>query len=84
MTWSKVMPYLPVTSCGGPWDDHAYCAGWAMGRLDALLAEHPAELVALVDAGNREQADLIGMRHGYLVKQQGVDGEGLRLRFTRP
>jgi hypothetical protein len=63
-----VMPFLTVSTRGGPHDDSAYAAGWEMGALDAEL-EHrrPPVLEQLIHAANREQADLIGMKHGYQV-----------------
>ena len=64
--YGLVMPFVAVASKGGPFDDRAYCAGWEMGRLDALL-EHAAppvhEQPVLTD--NAQQADLVAMKHGY-------------------
>ena len=62
-----VMPFVTVTSKGGPHDDAAYCAGYEMGLLDALLGH--AYTFGLVNrtllTDNRAQADLIAMRHGW-------------------
>lgn len=35
--YGLVMPFVSVASKGGPYDDDAYAAGWAMGALDAKL-----------------------------------------------
>jgi len=75
-TYGLVMPFLPVTSKGGPYDDGAYVAGFEMGRLDALLSAHVfARHEATVHTANQEQADLIAMKHGYRMELvTGQDG----------
>lgn len=35
--YDLVMPFVTVTSAGGPHDDDAYVAGFEMGALDACL-----------------------------------------------
>lgn len=74
--YGLVMPFLPVTSKGGRYDDDAYVAGFEMGRLDALLAARVfARHEATVHTANQEQADLIAMRHGYRMELvTGGDG----------
>ncbi len=65
--YELVMPFLPVVSRGGPYDDEAFAAGYRMGRLDGDLAQgvdHPRP----IGVGEREQADLIAMRHGYAAR----------------
>jgi hypothetical protein len=63
-----VMPFVTVTSKGGPHDDEPYVAGWEMGALDAFL-EHarPPFHSQPIRSDNTAQADLIGMKHGYAV-----------------
>jgi hypothetical protein len=61
------MPFLPVASKGGPWDDDAFVAGYQMGLLDARLELGHLPESLTIYTGNREQADLIAMRHGYTV-----------------
>jgi hypothetical protein len=58
-SYALVMPFLPVTSRGGPHDDEAYVAGVEMGFLDRDLANDavPIEGEPIL-ATNREQADL--------------------------
>lgn len=72
-----VMPFLPVQSKGGPYDDEAYTAGWEMGLLDYRLSLPISfhSSVITVRANNRTQADLIAMRHGYTTEICG-EAEG--------
>lgn len=72
--YDLVMPFVNVASKGGPYDDSAYCAGWAMGVLDTRLGElKPVSHSETVRTGDRAQADLIAMAHGYAV--EFVDSE---------
>lgn len=73
--YSMVMPFLAVTSKGGPYDDEAYVAGYEMGLLDARLAEaRPDLLETTIHTTNVAQADLIAMQHGYqCTAQPSVD-----------
>lgn len=74
--YGLVVPFLPVTSRGGPYDDSAYCAGYEMGRLDATLSLNPRLYEALIRAENIPQADLIAMQHGYRTRVGTLDGDG--------
>lgn len=77
--YGMVMPFLPLRSKGGPYDDWAYCGGFEMGRLDAALEAHaergeaPDPTPFTIQAENREQADLIAMRHGYIGEASVTD-----------
>lgn len=63
-----VMPFKPVVSNGGPFDDMAYCAGYEVGNLAGILEyRRPIEWVGMVRTANMEQIDLIAMRFGYAV-----------------
>ena len=75
--WVLVMPFVTVTSVGGPHDDDAYVAGWEMGKLDAFL-EHtkPQSLAQTVRSDNVAQADLVAMRHGYTMTVEDSMVEG--------
>lgn len=82
-----VMPFVAVQSRGGPYDDEAYCAGYEMGRLDAILDrddEYPLHEPLAIQAANREQADLIAMRHGYVAEVALSDVEGWAHLRVRP
>jgi hypothetical protein len=73
-----VMPFVGVKSKGGPFDDQAFTAGYEMGLLDALLGH--AYTFGIVDrtlrVENREQADLLAMRHGWRAKFADTEVEG--------
>ncbi|MGW4127981.1 hypothetical protein [Amycolatopsis japonica] len=67
------LPFLTVQSKGGPHEDVAYCAGWTMGHLDAVLEHHkPAMHEDTIYQDSVPQADIIAMRHGY--RSHFVDG----------
>jgi hypothetical protein len=69
-----VMPFVAVTSEGGPFDDEAYSGGWEMGALDMFLAANrPPFHGQHILAENAKQADLIGMKHGYKVTVRVMD-----------
>lgn len=74
--YGLVMPFLPVQSKGGPYDDAAFVAGYQMGLLDAQLGGSIYDQGRAVYAALREQADLIAMRHGYIAEftNEQVDG----------
>jgi hypothetical protein len=83
--YGLVMPFVSVTSHGGPHDDASYSAGWEMGALDALLEHQKPGIHALtIRDTNIEQADLIAMQHGYqaTVETTGVEG-WLRFKLTK-
>jgi hypothetical protein len=81
-----VMPFLPVTSKGGPFDDHAYTAGYEMGLLDAHLnwAFSFGRETRVIRTANREQADLLAMRHGWRAAfYEQDDDEWVGVEFVR-
>lgn len=63
------MPFVSVTSNGGPHDDESYACGFEMGSLDArlrvaaFLGTKPEREV--IHTSNVEQTDLIAMKHGF-------------------
>ena len=65
-----VMPFVVCRSKGGPYDDHAYVAGFEAGRLDMALTLSPMLPGSRVrepmpyHSDNIPQLDLIAMRHG--------------------
>lgn len=71
--YGLVMPFLPVASRGGPYDDGAYTAGYEMGTLDAALAAHPTAHRTTIHSANATQADLIAMHHGYRCHLEPTD-----------
>lgn len=60
-----LMPFVVVTSKGGPYDDASFTAGWEMGKLDRDLSALPRQHQITIRTLNVPQADLIGMRYGY-------------------
>ncbi len=83
--YDLVMPFVNVASKGGPYDDSAYCAGWAMGALDVRLAT--LALVSLsetVRTADLDQADLVAMKNGYAMQRHESEVEGWTyVEFTR-
>lgn len=68
------MPFTVVQSQGGPYDDEAFVVGYELGMLDAELhalsnaVGGPATPTGrYLHALGVPQADLIGMRNGYVV-----------------
>lgn len=84
-----VMPFVAVATKGGPYDDEAYAAGYEMGRLDVTLerlagANADPILITTIQADNREQADLIAMRHGFIAETALADVDGWAHLRVRP
>lgn len=84
--YDLLMPFLPVRSKGGPYDDDAFVAGYEMGLLDMqLVSKPPPDLLPnrAIHIENRGQADLIAMRHGFVAEFDAADVDGwvyLRIR----
>jgi hypothetical protein len=72
-----VMPFVVVASQGGPYDDASYFAGYEMGLLSAALGMQPAGFRTRIHAGNRAQADLLAMKHGYTLHVEEIRDERL-------
>lgn len=85
---SLVMPFVVVTSKGGPYDDTAFAAGWAAGEIDRALAAVAGFEVAvdrMVPTALVPQIDLIAMRHGYRCesrRDEEYSDEWSHLRLT--
>lgn len=74
--YEMVMPFVTVTSKGGPHDDESYVAGYAMGVLDAQIlvaSTINATVTRDIPVSSRPQADLIAMRYGYVTDVKGTD-----------
>lgn len=83
-TAELVMPFVAVTSVGGPYDDEAYVAGYEAGLLDARLQFDRAPSISLpVHAENAAQVDLIAMQHGYTIEVQPVESGWSFVTLTR-
>jgi hypothetical protein len=80
-----LMPFLPVQSKGGPYDDNAYTAGWEMGQLwhvlemSTVIGVMASMQDLTIHRANREQADLIAMHFGFVAEFTEYDDEWTRL-----
>lgn len=76
--YGLVMPFVSVASKGGPYDDDAYCAGWAMGALDTRLgaAMRLMSHEETVREADVPQADLIAMKNGYRMESTPSEVDG--------
>jgi hypothetical protein len=71
-SYHLVMPFVAVVSRGGPFEDDSYVAGYEMGLLSAALGMQPATFRTTIHAGNRAQADLLAMKHGYTMSVDDI------------
>lgn len=66
-----VMPFVLCQSKGGRFEDEAFTAGWALGGLDheLSLAKHNTMTPGdrYLRSEYQPQADLIAMRHGFIL-----------------
>lgn len=66
--YEPVMPFVTVSSVGGPHDDMSYVQGYSMGRLDEVLKNLIGDVYRLyTHPSNLPQADLLAMRFGFAV-----------------
>lgn len=77
---SLLMPFIPVTSKGGPFDDQAFTAGFHCGQIFQALSTAVASNAStvrypLVNAVLLEQLDLIAMHHGYVISSRDTRPE---------
>ena len=86
--YGLVMPFIVVTSEGGPYDDDAYAAGWEAKTIQIQLiglAEQsgPLIMVASVLIENQPQIDLVAMQQGWTVAFEPHDDEWVTATFQR-
>jgi hypothetical protein len=78
--WGLVMPFVVVTSTGGPYDDDAFVAGYQCGEIDRALktirAAGGSRLDATVRSAVVSQLDLIAMRHGFKLTARPTEVDG--------
>lgn len=68
--WQLLMPFVICTSKGGPYDDEAFTAGYAAGRVAAILEAAPAAVDRVRFTLQRPllpQLELIGMLYAFPV-----------------
>lgn len=76
-----VMPFVVVTSKGGPYDDAAYVAGYEAGVLQTRFDSAEVLLTTTITCEmpfhteNIPQLDLIAMRNGWTVESEDA-GDG--------
>ena len=73
-----VMPFVVVTSKGGPYDDEAFVAGWSCAVIDqalAALAPWRATFQRTVRTAVVPQVDLIAMKHEYALMHDDEDAD---------
>jgi len=69
-----VMPFVVVASADGPYEDHAFAAGWICGRVDGVLQTRiHDEWTTTVRTDLVEQLDLVAMQWGYKMTTHGGD-----------
>ena len=75
--YGLLMPFVTVTSRGGPHDDESYVAGYEMGQLDAQLAAAVHHGLGcpevVVQRSNLPQAELIARRHGMVATERHME-----------
>ncbi|NUQ95804.1 MAG: hypothetical protein HOY79_04345 [Streptomyces sp.] len=75
--YEMVMPIILAKSNGGEFDDAAVVAGMTCGALEQELAIvkalHTLPRERYLDMRLLEQADLIAMKHGYVMKRGEID-----------
>jgi hypothetical protein len=76
-TYEHVMNIVLAESNGGPFDDAAVVAGMTCGALDQELTMastiHTLPHERYLDAPLLQQADLIAMKHGYVMRVGELD-----------
>lgn len=71
-----VMPFVSVTSKGGPHDDHAYTSGFAMGMLyQRLRVDRPYHHSETLRMDDVEQARVIANVCGYMMDHKWTGAE---------
>lgn len=77
--YGLLYPFTCVTSVGGRYDDDAFVAGVAVGRIDmglelaCLTGANRYRVVARTDLV--KQLDLVGMARGWPILQSSADAE---------
>lgn len=73
--YGLVMPFVVVSSTGGPYDDDAFAAGWHCAQIDEALAAGRMGDVANISVRTAilPQLDLIALRRGATMKSWPTD-----------
>lgn len=82
--YGLVMPFVTVASKGGPHDDESYCAGYAMGLLDARLSAGGEQEPETVRESCVPQVDLLALKYGYTIQVEASEVDGWHfITFTQ-
>lgn len=82
------MPFVICKSNGGVYEDAPFVAGWRLGALDARMG-----MATTIDAlpqptyiqeTELPQAELLAMKHGYMMTTDDSDGEWIHITFEWP
>ncbi|MBF6358164.1 hypothetical protein IU449_27075 [Nocardia higoensis] len=77
--YELIMPFVTVTSVGGPHEDNAYVAGFEMGVLDTELRfaniVGGTPLVRMIHTANQPQADLLAMKHKMVAEFEDTEDD---------
>ena len=84
--YELVMPFVLCESQGGPHDDSAFVSGWRLGHLDAVLSAVRGTgtsviVMEMIEEREREQADLLAMRHGSTMTTEPLQDGWLEATF---
>jgi hypothetical protein len=72
--YGLVMPFVVVTSKGGPYDDKSFVAGMRLQQLWSILEEkQPASYQQYINAELVPQCDLVAMHFGYVTHAEPWD-----------
>jgi hypothetical protein len=83
------IPFVNVQSVGGKFDDASFSAGYEIGLLDFRLFQasviFSVSLLITIQKDNESQADLMAMKHGYVISHKALDDSGTQLNcvFTK-
>ncbi len=80
----ETIPFVNLSSKGGIFDDKSFIAGYEMGVLDmSLVITENVVMDLIIHKENEIQADLIAMRHNWLMRVLERDGNYIFCQFTK-
>jgi hypothetical protein len=81
---SLVMPFVVVTSVGGPFDDESFVAGWHCAQISEALSHSGTSWSGTVPRALVPQLDLIGMERGLVVTVSGRENDWAVVDLSPP
>ena len=74
--YNLLLPFLPVESKGGPYDDLAFCAGYDVGYLHAQMRlGEEGVITTQVRSALVEQLDLCAMESDWHMQNNGEEDD---------